>query len=258
MLREIDNTLIAALGLPYLRLTREQAIFDRCEYLLRVIQGIETRQLRILDVGCGSGAVLYFLSSKVPQRVAHYTGIDLDTSHLQGRYASVPVPHSFQDVDLDTDWNVGFFDLAWCAECLEHILDDRGVFRKICRAVRSGGLIVVTMPSRAHRERIGAHLPKFLEVSTIQDGGHVRLGYDRTSLADLCAGTTAELVRCDAVVRADLSYIYRRHCWPSSTLLLNNLLNIASRPAAYSYALGDQPIINYAEYESIGGVYRVK
>ncbi len=62
MLRKIDNTLRKAFGLPYLRVTRDQSIFDRCEYFLRAVRDVEGECLRVLDVGCGSGAVLYYVS----------------------------------------------------------------------------------------------------------------------------------------------------------------------------------------------------
>ncbi len=197
------------------------------------------------------------MSRKAPQRLASYTGIDLNASRLQHRYASIDIPHSFYDVDLDTDWNVGTFDVAWCSECIEHILDDKGVFRKIVRSVRRRGLIVVTMPSLAHRERVGVNLPELLEVGSVQDGGHVHLGYDRASLAALCAGTSSDLIRCDGVTRADLSYMRRRYRWPEPAQLLSNLINVVCRTKADRYALGDDKTLDHADYQSIGGVFHV-
>lgn len=258
MLRKIDRHLSKMVGLPYLKLTRDPSIYDRCEYFLHRIRNVEPRKLRILDVGCGSGAILPFMAYEAPERVENYVGIDLRASRLRTRYQDIGVPNSFKDINLDSDWNVGSFDVAWCSECLEHITDDKGVFRKIVRSVNRGGLIIVSMPALAHRKRVGVYFPELLEVSSIQDGGHVRIGYDRASLMALAEGTATELIHCDGITKADLAYMRRRYRWSEAAQYLNNVINLVGRTDADRYALSDNHSIDYADYQSIGGVYLVK
>jgi 2-polyprenyl-3-methyl-5-hydroxy-6-metoxy-1,4-benzoquinol methylase len=258
MLKRIDSSLTEVFGLSYLNLTRDQAIYDRCEYFLHVIRELMTKPIRILDVGCGSGAIFYFMSRRAPEWVSNYVGIDLHASRLRERYKNITTAHAFYDIDLDDDWNVGTFDVAWCSECIEHILDDKGVFQKICRSVAPGGLIVVTMPSSSNRRRVGAQLPELLLVAPRQDGGHVRVGYEPSSLVALCEGTSAELIRCDGVTKADVPYMHRRYRWPGPMQFANNVLNIVSRTAGDRYTIGVKAPIDYSEYQSISGIYRIK
>lgn len=254
--RVVDDRLQNSLGIPYLRLTRDCAIHDRSTYLAYVIRKLPGGPLRILDVGCGSGIALRYLASLVPQRMSSYMGIDRDTAKLRRRYRQIPLMHTFYDVDLDDDWKFGEFDLVWCSEVLEHLIDDKGLFRKICRSVRHGGCIGVSTPSRAHLERVGKTFPAALKISARQDGGHVRIGYTPDELKALCVGTSARFVRADVITRSNESFIRRasrRGVW----CRLNNLWNLSTRRRTESFAISGETEFSYADYLSVTALYQV-
>ncbi len=207
--RAIDDFLHRRIGVSYLRLSRERSIHERFRYALAVLNSLGLEDPTVLDVGCGSGMLLRHLASH-RRHVASYTGIDLDATRLERRYRDVRIPHQFLDVDLDSDWRVPDNDFAWCSEVLEHLTDDCGVLRRIAASVRPGGHIVVTMPSLAQRERLASKLPWALDVSPIQDGGHVRAGYTSETLRALAADAGLEVLRIDVVSpRLDFEFVSR-------------------------------------------------
>jgi SAM-dependent methyltransferase len=252
----IDRWLFRHAGYPYLRATRDNRTFERFGYLARNVRDWG-RQVSVLDVGCGGGQALFMLARSVPNLVTRYVGLDFQVGRLAGRYNNVAIPHDFFETNLDDEWNHGTFDLVWSSECLEHIVDDRGVFRKMVRSVRPGGRIVVTMPSLASRQACGGELPFLLETSTTQDGGHVRVGYTRESLQALAEGTAAHLARVDAVSRADIGSYRRRYRWPPPIRLASYTVDTLRRAEEDCYTL-EATGADLAGYESIAAVYEIR
>jgi SAM-dependent methyltransferase len=138
-----------------------------------LMRAIETRYLgcwvpdvrgwRVLDVGCGHG----FYSLTFPRRDAHLLGCDLSVPALQtatqtaqgmgyGDHAAYLVANG-SHLPLPE----GAFDLVVCNCVLEHIVDDRGALVGMCRALRPGGLLYLTVDSAEHDLALGflEHLP---------------------------------------------------------------------------------------------------
>ena len=253
----VDRVAQHALGMPYLRLTRGYDIHDRCRYLIRLVGEIrDPRRLEILDVGCGGGLVLRYLHRRAPDRVSRYHGIDLRAERLEPRYRGIKLPHAFTDVDLDSDWRVGCFDLVWCAEVLEHLLDDRALFAKIVRAARPGGTIVLTTPSLAFVRAMGRHVPSLLEVRPVQDGGHVRQGYAPEDFRRFAAEHALKLLRLDGITRTGVDRVRRRYGGGTLDFILANATAELARAPGDVYALGPDFAGNEAEFWSIGAVFR--
>ncbi len=177
-LRRADNRLIRLFGLGYLRLTRDALIHERLRYLVSILATLGRPDMRVLDVGCGSGMALYYCGRFCRGIVGEYVGIDMNVERLPARWGFVDLPHAFQPVDLDDEWDFGAFDLVWCSEVIEHLLDDEHLFRQLGTQLGPSGVLVITTPSRPFVERMGRLIPGFNRVSPIQDGGHVRAGYD--------------------------------------------------------------------------------
>lgn len=187
LVAKLDSSLIQRLGVRYTMLTRDWMIHERLLYLIDWVNRLPG-QLRILDVGCGSGLALLYLHAHCPQKIAYYAGIDLNTKRLQVRYKFVPLHYCFDDVDLDSNWNLGCFDVVFCSEVIEHIADDHRLLARLCSHLNASGMLLLTTPNKMFVRRMAKEFPGFDRISFTQDGGHVRIGYEPDELSGLLEG----------------------------------------------------------------------
>lgn len=100
---------------------------------------------RVLDIGCGYGAVARSIARHVPS--ARVTGIDIDPRNVaQARAADNPPNLSFVEGDAtrafpDTDGDGGW-DVVVLSNVLEHIDDRPGFLRTITSALRPASVLI--------------------------------------------------------------------------------------------------------------------
>ena len=133
--------------------------------------------VRVLEVGCGMGALGAILSSRY-----EYTGIEPDAQSFAVARERV-VDGLVLNVGAE-GFSGSDFDVVCAFEVLEHIEDDVAALRRWAAFARPGGTIVVSVP--AGRERFGAADERV---------GHFRR-YDLGDLVEvmLAAGLTAPVV----------------------------------------------------------------
>jgi 2-polyprenyl-3-methyl-5-hydroxy-6-metoxy-1,4-benzoquinol methylase len=182
--KTLDWLLMRHCGLPYTLVTRDRMIHERMRYLIHWVAK-ENRKVEILDAGCGSGLALLYLDRYCRRQVAHYTGIDLSTKRVASRYNFVSLPHSFQDLNLCSDWTLKAFDTIFCSEVIEHIVDDRALLVRLAAHLAPEGLLLLTTPNKQFVTHWAKRFDGFDQISSTQDGGHVRTGYDRSDLEEL-------------------------------------------------------------------------
>jgi SAM-dependent methyltransferase len=171
-------------GVPYTLLTRDWMMHERARCLTDWVSRLP-RDLRILDAGCGSGLCFLYLERRYAPKVAYYAGIDLDTRRLRERYRGATISHDFIDADLDSPWRLEKFDLIFASEVIEHIAEDRRLFKRLCEHLSDRGVLVITTPNKPFVQATAEVLPGFDAISASQDGGHVRVGYDPDDLIGL-------------------------------------------------------------------------
>lgn len=135
--------------------------------------------LRVLDAGTGFGQYAHFFVRTFPK--AHVLAVDVKRDYLanlrrfidQTRYAS-RVDTAYEDLtDLKAE---GPFDVILSVDVMEHIEDDRAVFRHFARALAPGGLVLINTPSDLGGSDAGVG-----EASSFI-GEHVRDGYNMAEL----------------------------------------------------------------------------
>lgn len=99
--------------------------------------------LSVIDVGCGSGNLLYALVDKTsPRRIV---GVDHATAGIERARQLLPSgefeARDLHDLDLDET-----FELVLCTEVLEHLTDPGAAMRALTRLCAETGVIVVTVP----------------------------------------------------------------------------------------------------------------
>lgn len=98
----------------------------------------EIAPARLLDVGCGGGAVLRGAGA------AFAVGIDLNEAAL--RAAGDGISGAAGDAEK-LPFKSGVFDCVVCSETLEHLPDPAAALAEIARALESGGRLIVTVPN---------------------------------------------------------------------------------------------------------------
>jgi dolichol-phosphate mannosyltransferase len=115
------------------------------------IDGLEVHEVsRIVEVGCGHGAILTALRSRFPD--AHIVGLEPDAANFEVARAT----HSGDDrlVVLNTtlagyltDPHAGPHDLILFVNVLEHIEEDGDQLRAAAEALRPGGWVGILVPA---------------------------------------------------------------------------------------------------------------
>lgn len=167
---------------------RTRAILKYLDAELGVTSGANTRQ--VLDVGGGAGNMAHHLAhyGKVtnieynprPIPVAQQRGV----TTVQGSGDTLPFPDAT-------------FDLVALLDTVEHIPDELGVFAECARVLKSGGVLLVTVPAYmwlwSYNDEINAHQRRYtadeLKLKLELSGLHVsRISYNNFFLFPAVAG----------------------------------------------------------------------
>lgn len=96
---------------------------------------------RVLDIGCGYGAVARSIAAGVPGCTV--VGVELDPGRLaQARAGNVPSNLSFVEADARRDLPPGPWNVVVLSNILEHIEDRVGFLKDIVRQARPGKVLI--------------------------------------------------------------------------------------------------------------------
>ncbi|MDF1573893.1 MAG: class I SAM-dependent methyltransferase [Bacteroidales bacterium] len=141
---------------------------------LKKLNGEGFHPVEIADAGSGFGQYVYDLSKRYPD--ARITGLDIkqeqvnDCNHFFSaihRSDKVRFRHAdLTKLEVNEEW-----DLVLSVDVMEHIEDDRSVFRHIYRGLKEGGVLLISTPS----DQGGSDVHHEHDESFIDE--HVRDGY---------------------------------------------------------------------------------
>ncbi len=141
---------------------------------LRVWLKSAPKDASVIDAGAGFGQYTSWLNSKRP--AYSITAVDVkdeqvaDCNQYFSKIGASNV--KFMVADLTQFYKDNSFDLALSVDVMEHIEDDRGVFRNIHRSLKDGGMLLISTPS----DQGGSDVHGEGESSFIEE--HVRDGYN--------------------------------------------------------------------------------
>jgi SAM-dependent methyltransferase len=178
--REHDDTETPRFDLLFAAENRHFWFQGRIDLLARVVRELIaglTPGYRVMEVGCGTGAVLQMLEKVCT--AGQVSGMDLFEEGLEFARRRVSCPLICGDLrspPFDTT-----FDLVGMFDVLEHIEDDRGTLDHLFRLIRPDGRLLLTVP--AHTS-----LWSYFDVSS----GHYRR-YHRADLKSKLAAAGFEV-----------------------------------------------------------------
>lgn len=102
----------------------------------------------VMDIGCGSGDKLAEFFGTASARVV---GVDQDSAISLARSRFTGIEWLAGDLDSEQFWN-GLIahqpDLVICADVIEHLVDPRGLLRRLHR-LTGAGLLILSTPDRS-------------------------------------------------------------------------------------------------------------
>ncbi len=165
----------------------------RMKFKKYLIQG----DILTLDAGCGNGA-FSFAAIKRGNKVL---GIDFDKEKLKKcatlrDYLKINAQQcEFKVFDIYDLPKLNLnFDQIICFETLEHLRRDKEVVGIFSKILKSGGILHLCTP-RANRKIMYGEV-----MSENEDGGHMRLGYERADLKALLESAGFTILNSDKAV----------------------------------------------------------
>jgi SAM-dependent methyltransferase len=156
-------------------------IFLREWYVKRKIKELFRKEKpeNILDAGTGFGQYTYFLSKRFPSSKIKSIDVKVeqieDCKYFFNKKEIKNCEFEFGDLTKLTDENL--YDLVLSVDVMEHIENDKGVFKRFYTSLQNGGRVIINTPSNfggsdAHSDEDESFI-----------GEHVRLGYSKE---DIC------------------------------------------------------------------------
>lgn len=117
----------------------------------------DRKQCQILDVGCGLGSFSRWFLETTPAQVEVF-GIDINfylLSRAEEIWRGKPF-HALEPLDIGWYWDVDSdaYDVVLLGEVLEHVFDPWFLLMESFRVLRTGGLLLVSVPNSFHREKL--------------------------------------------------------------------------------------------------------
>jgi 2-polyprenyl-3-methyl-5-hydroxy-6-metoxy-1,4-benzoquinol methylase len=132
-------------------------------------------EARVLDVGCGDGALSGLIRQELGQSV---TGVDANPLAIdlaRDAFARRGLDGQFKCITgYDTGEPENRFDAAVCSDVIEHVLEPLTMLTEIYRVLRPGGHLVITTPIRfSHRPVDPMHVQEWFTSDFVELCGKI-------------------------------------------------------------------------------------
>ena len=148
-----------------------------------------------MDVGCGSGA--FTIGAAILGYKSHGVSWDKrnkEVAEIRAKLCGEDNQYTFEvfdvrELDKRSNWK-NFFDTCINCENIEHIINDRKLIQDIADLLKPGGKLLLTTPYYYLRPITESDFGPFYN---IENGDHVRRGYTKQMLIELCKEANLEI-----------------------------------------------------------------
>ena len=187
-IRMNKNLLVKLFGHLATLIHGDTLVLDRWFWLKRRLPRTNNGET-LIDIGCGTGAFTFGAA----RRGYDCLGLSWDernqaVANERAGLCGVKEKAKFEICDirqLDSfiQKSGNLYDAAICTEAIEHILDDRKLMCDIADCLKPGGRLLLTTPNYLFIAMTEMDMGPF---PTVETGPHVRRGYTKTMLEELC------------------------------------------------------------------------
>lgn len=115
----------------------------RIKQIRATISGLRQKgKKKILELGCGNGLLLEPLCS---ENECH--GIDISDQALRKASERGYLTHKIDLEKADLPFQDGYFNVAVCAEVLEHVVNTEGLLNEVNRVLQKDATLIVSFPN---------------------------------------------------------------------------------------------------------------
>jgi 2-polyprenyl-3-methyl-5-hydroxy-6-metoxy-1,4-benzoquinol methylase len=160
-------------------------IFDLKPELRRVVEMVNLKKGKILDIGCGGGLMTECLPEYFPD--AKIYGCDISQAAIQHarKYGNGKV--SYKVMTNKFPFPSNYFDACLCLDVLEHVPDDKFFLNEIKRILKKDGLFFSAIPCEGQAFTLSWFFKKigFLKNLTLKHVGHIHPEYTHNYIVKL-------------------------------------------------------------------------
>lgn len=184
----MKSLLVQMFGFHATLIHGDTLVLDRWQWLKKHLPTVPFGSMRLLDVGCGTGAFTIGAALR-GYRALGLSWDERNQNVARERAAMCKASLAeFEILDvrrLDERPDLrGLFDVVVCCENIEHILDDRKLMIDMSCNLKPGGTLLLTTPNFGYKAITKGDNGPF---SKVENGWHVRRGYTPEDLGRLCS-----------------------------------------------------------------------
>jgi len=211
------NFLIKLFGFKITLMFHDTLVLDRWIWVKKYLINYNNKSnLKLLDVGCGSGAMTIASASLGFQSLGlSWDEINNNKAEMRAKVSDIDnVSFSICDVrHLDKRKDLSNqYDVIICTENIEHIINDQKLMNDMYNCLKIGGMLYLTTPNFYFKPMYGDPIEKINPLNPIEDGGHVVIGYKKDDLILLCKNSGFEVIEigyCSGFFSQKISSIFR-------------------------------------------------
>ena len=129
---------------------------------------------KIIELGCAKGYTL--ITARQAGKAAEIVGIDILTPEESHQRLDRYIKSESSDIVID--YPEDYFDVALCADVLEHLVNPWDAVRQLCRYLKPGGILIASLPNvRFYKTMMAIFLNgdfRYSEDGGILDNTHLR------------------------------------------------------------------------------------